>query len=276
MENELTRLQKLAESFFNFAIDFAPSFLGALLLFFIGWKLTNLLIKILTKRSDKKKIDGTVSHFLIDLLGWTLKIIVIISATALMGVQTATFLTILGTAGLAIGLALQGTLANVAGGLLILMLKPFKVNDLIETQGHTGHVKSMQLFVTEIITFQNEVVTIPNAELSNGRIKNYSALGKIRIDLELGVSYNADLELAKKVLLELIENEASVLKSTPPYVGVNAYADSSINLAIQLWVKPEDYWTAYFDVMNKCKNVLDKAKIEIPFPQRVVHIINEK
>jgi small conductance mechanosensitive channel len=276
MEMDINRIEQLSAKLIDLSINYLPRFLGALILLLIGWKIINLLIKVLNKRARKKEIDGTISHFVIDLLGWMLKIIIIITAAAIMGVQTASFLTILGTAGLAVGLALQGTLANVAGGLLILMLKPFKVGDLISTKEHTGYVKSMQLFITVITTFQNETIIIPNAELSNGRIKNFSTLGKIRLEIPIGVSYNTDIEKAREAILELAKKDKRVLAEPVPFVGVEAYADSSINLSIRLWVVPEDYYPVFFSIMNDLKPTLDKINVEIPFPQRVVHISQAK
>jgi small conductance mechanosensitive channel len=275
MVPEISNIEKLVSKLTELSFQFVPRLLGAAILLFLGWKFTNIFLNILNKRSTKRNIDGTLSHFVIDLLGWAMRIILIISAAAILGVETTSFLTVLGTAGLAIGLALQGTLANVAGGLLILLIKPFKVGDLVETKEHTGYVKSITLFVTEIVTFQNEVIIVPNSDLSNGRIKNFSTHDFIRIDMSIGVAYKTDIELARQVLTEMILNEPNVEKSKPPFIAVVDYTDSAIKLTVRAWSTPENYWGLYFILMEKIKKELDKAQIEIPYPQRVVHIVND-
>ena len=185
------------------------------------------------------------------------------------------FVAILGAAGLAVGLALQGSLSNFAGGALILFFKPFRVGDIIEAQGYTGKVQEIQIFITKLLTPDNKTVIIPNGELSNGNIVNYSEEGKIRIDLTVGISYDADIKKAKKVALKTIEKIDGVLEDPGVTVVVTELADSSVNLGIRPWVNIADYWRVYSESLEGIKNAFDKADIGIPYPHQVVHMINK-
>jgi len=190
----------------------------------------------------------------------------------MVGIQTTSFVAILGAAGLAVGLALQGTLGNFAGGVLILLFKPYKVGQLIEAQGHIGWVHEIQIFVTILTTPENKTVIIPNGAISNGNITNYSTLGKIRIDMVFGISYGSDIKKAKTVLENVMKEHPKALKDPAPFVGVLALGDSAVNLAVRPYSAPEDYWDVYFDVYEKGKIALDEASISIPFPQMDVHM----
>jgi small conductance mechanosensitive channel len=241
----------------------------AFLILIVGLWLVKKVIKVTRKVMLKKGIDETLQKFLGDLLGWGLKILVFITAISQVGVETTSFIAILGAAGLAVGLALQGSLANFAGGALIMIFKPFKVGDLVEAQGEIGVVKEIQIFVTKLISPGNKLVIVPNGILSNGNIKNYTELGMLRVDLTFGVSYDADIKKTKEVLMSVMLNNSNVLKDPAPSVNVSELADSSVNFAVRPWATPENYWNVYFGIIEECKYALDKAGIEIPYPHHV-------
>ena len=242
----------------------------AFLILIIGLWLVKKAVKITKNIMEKKGVDVTLQKFLGDLMGWILKILVFITAISQVGIETTSFIALIGAAGLAVGLALQGTLANFAGGALIMMFKPFKVGDLIEAQGHKGTVKEIQIFVTKLNGLQNKLIIIPNGILSNGSIINYNEQGKLRVDLIFGVGYGEDIKKTKEVLLQVLLNNPLVLKDPEPTVNVLELADSSVNFAVRPWSTPENYWKVYFETMEEGKLALDNAGIEIPYPHRVV------
>jgi len=258
------------------ATKYALKILLALVILVIGLWIIKKIVAFIKKIMYKSKIDSTLQHFLGDLISWGLKILLIITALGQLGVQTTSFIAILGAAGLAVGLSLQGALSNFAGGTLIMIFKPFKLEDLIEAQGSIGTVKEIQIFITKILTPDNKTVIIPNGPLSNGIIKNYTEDGKIRVDLTIGISYDADIKKAKDILLKTLSSLPKVMKDPAPSVNVSALADSSVNLAVRPWATPENYWDVYFGALEACKVALDKEKIQIPFPQRDIHIFNHE
>jgi small conductance mechanosensitive channel len=266
--------QEYTESLLNFIkeyrlMDYAFKVIAAILILIIGGWLIKKVVKISQNLMDKKGIDVTLQRFLGDLISWTLKILVFITAISQVGVETTSFIAIIGAAGLAVGLALQGSLANFAGGALIIIFKPFKVGDLIEAQGEIGVVKEIQIFVTKIISPGNKLVILPNGTLSNGNIKNYTELGLLRVDLTFGVSYDADIKKTKEVLMKVLTDNKKVLKDPAPSVNVSELADSSVNFAVRPWAAPADYWDVYFGTVEATKNALDAAGIEIPYPHQV-------
>jgi small conductance mechanosensitive channel len=250
-------------------MDYAFKVVAAIIILIIGLWLTKKIVKITQKLMAKKGVDVTLQKFLGDLISWALKILVFITAISQVGVETTSFIAILGAAGLAVGLALQGSLANFAGGALIMIFKPFKVGDLIEAQGEIGVVKEIQIFVTKIISPGNKLVIVPNGTLSNGNIKNYTELGMLRVDLTFGVSYDADIKKTKEVLMKVLTDNEKVLKDPAPSVNVSELADSSVNFAVRPWATPADYWDVYFGTIEATKYALDKAGIEIPYPHQV-------
>ena len=261
--------QKYLDLTLSFIEKYAVNVIVAILILVIGFWLVKKAVKILVKLMSKKGLDETLQNFLGDLLGWGLKILVIITAISQVGVETTSFIAILGAAGLAVGLALQGSLANFAGGALIMIFRPFKVGDLIEAQGEIGVVKEIQIFVTKLISPGNKLVIVPNGILSNGTIKNYTEEGKLRVDLTFGVGYDEDIKKTKEVLMQVLLNNANVLKNPAPTVNVSELADSSVNFAVRPWSTPENYWNVYFSITEEVKIALDKAEIEIPYPHQV-------
>lgn len=266
------------EKYYDKAVDlvmtYGPKLIGAIVVWIIGSFVIKLLISAFSNLLDKRNVDDSLKPFLKSLVGALLKVLLVLSVLGMMGIEMTSFIAILGAAGLAVGMALSGTLQNFAGGVMILIFKPFKVGDLIEAQGHIGVVKEIQIFVTIILTPENKTVILPNGPLSNGDITNYTVEGLIRVDLSFGISYGANIKDAKEVLMQVMTNHPKVLKDPAPFVGVSELADSSVNLAVRPYAKPEDYWTVYFDVYELGKNALDAANIEIPFPQMDVHVNN--
>jgi small conductance mechanosensitive channel len=269
-------MEEILQKFMEMILLYAPKLALAIITLVIGlWaigKLTNF-VKASMKRS---KMDETLIPFTSHLISWTLKVLLFVSVASMVGIATTSFIAVLGAAGLAIGLALQGSLANFAGGVLILIFKPYKIGDLIEANGHVGTVKEVQIFNTILLTPKNEKVVVPNGPMSNNSLTNYTAEGTRRIDLVIGISYDANIDEARKILLEVMENDENVLTSPSPFVGVDSLGDSSVNLAVRPWTTNENYWDVYFGITEKAKKALDANNISIPFPQRDVHLFEHK
>lgn len=248
----------------------------ALLVFIIGSWLLNRVMKLFDLAMTARKVEVTLHQFLMNLVGILLKVILIIIVASMIGVETASLIAVLGAAGLAIGLALQGSLANFAGGILILFFKPFKAEDVIEAQGFVGRVQEIQIFNTIILTLDNQRVIIPNGLLSNGCVKNLFVEKTRRVDMTFGISYDDDIIKAKTILQSVMDNDERVLKEPAVDIFVSAHADSSINFLVRPWVNSEDYWPVYFGTMEAVKLAFDKEGITIPYPQRDVHLIQPK
>lgn len=254
---------------FSKLIALGGKVLGALVLLIIGLWIIKILMKGVKKLMRKRDLDKSLQGFLTSLIGWALKIFLFVTVAGQLGIETTSFAAIIASAGLAIGMALQGSLANFAGGTLILIFKPFKVGDYIEAQGVQGVVKDIEIFTTKINTVDNKEIIIPNGALSNGNIINYSSEGKRRVDLTFGVSYDADIKETKEVLMSVLNATPNILNDPKPVVLVSELADSSVNFVTRTWVKAEDYWDAYFHITEHTKIALDKAGIEIPYPHSV-------
>jgi small conductance mechanosensitive channel len=263
-------MEKYLEKAETLFIDYAPKIATALAILIIGLFVIGQLVKISKKVMKKGGVDLTLQKFLGNLLGWALKILLIVTVISQLGVETTSFAAILAAAGLAIGLALQGSLANFAGGVLIMIFKPFKLGDLVEAQGEIGVVKEIEIFTTKLTGLSNKEIIIPNASLSNGNIVNYTTEGTRRVDLVIGVSYDADIKKTKEVLMNVLTSHPKVLKDPAPGVTVSELADSSVNFAVRPWCNTEHYWDVYFEVTESVKLELDKAGIEIPYPHQVL------
>ena len=249
--------------------EYGLKVLGAIVVFIIGSWLIRKIIRITGRVMERKKYDESLQKFLLNLLSWSLKVLLIILVISTLGVNVTTFAAVIAAAGLAIGLALQGSLANFAGGVLILIFKPYKIGDLVEAQGELGVVKEIEIFTTKIIGPQNKLIIIPNGAMANGNITNYTAEGKLRVDTVIGVGYDEDIKRTKEVLMEVLTSNPKVLKEPAPSVNVMELADSSVNFAVRPFCKPEDYWAVYFGTYENCKLALDAAGIEIPYPHQV-------
>ena len=251
----------------------------SLLVLIIGFWVIAIIGRALGFAMGKKEIDASLQGYLVKIATVILKIGLIISVASMVGIETTSFVAILGAAGLAIGFALQGSLANFAGGVLLLLLRPFKIGDYIQAQGEEGEVTAIDVFCTTLLTLDNLVVIIPNGPLAGEKMVNLTKEENRRVDLAIGISYSDDIGKAIQVLLESTKNDARILNESgphAPFVGVTEYGDSSINLTFRVWCKTDDYWDVFFDTNKSIKETLDQAKISIPFPQRDVHMINEK
>ena len=253
------------------AFDLGIQLIIALLILIIGFKLVKILEKSLKKEHKLSKIDASVKTFVVSITTIALKVLLFIIAASIVGIPTTSFITILGSAGVAIGLALQGGLSNLAGGLMILIYKPFKVGDYIESNGKEGNVTSITMFYTSLTTLDNKVVQIPNGTLSNNTIVNYSAYPERRLDLQFNVSYDTKIDKVKKVINEVIDKSEYALKDRNNIIRLCKHSDSSLTYAVYVWIKKEDYWNAYFELNENIKEAFDKNNIEIPFPQLDIH-----
>jgi small conductance mechanosensitive channel len=258
--------------FINVLMEYSPRLISATIIFIIGWTAIKLIKKLILRIMTKREMEPTLSKFLADILIWTLKILLFVTVISRLGVENSSFVAIIGAAGLAIGLSLQGSLSNFAGGVLIIMFKPFKVGDFIEAQGVSGTVKQIQIFVTQLTTVDNQMIFVPNGSLSNGNITNYTYADTRRADLTVGISYGSNIKKAKELAMEVLENHPKVLKEPVPMILVKELADSSINLAVRPWANVDDFWEMRSDVLEQIKLKYDENEIEIPFPQRDVHI----
>jgi small conductance mechanosensitive channel len=273
---EELNMEEYASTAINLTLEYAPKLALAIITLIIGLWIISAVTTILGKALIASKTDETLIPFLKSLTSWGLKVLLFISVASMVGIATTSFVAVLGAAGLAIGLALQGSLANFAGGVLLLVFRPYKIGDLIESQGNLGIVKEIQIFNTVLTTFQNKTVVLPNSAVSSNAITNVTANGTIRVDMEVGISYDSNIDEAKKVILDTIAKNDKVLKDPACAVGVNALADSSVNLLVMPWCNTDDYWDVYFGVREDIKKALDANNISIPFPQRDVHIINQE
>jgi len=225
---------------------------------------------------NKRQVDPTIVSFVANMTYIALLVFVVLAALGQLGIQTTSFIAVIGAAGLAIGLALQGSLANFAAGFLMIIFRPFKVGDYIEGAGVGGTVEVIQIFTTQLKTPDNKTVIIPNAALTAGNITNYSAKGTRRVDLVFGIGYGDDIDHAKKVIMDVLAKEERILKDPATTIGVVELADSSVNFAVRPWVKADDYWNVYFDTTENIKKGFDAQGISIPFPQRDVHMYEHK
>jgi small conductance mechanosensitive channel len=246
--------------------------LKAIIVLWIGFKVIKLINNVLLKTLDKKGVDPSLKTFLSSLTGIILKVALILSVTEIVGIKTTSFIAILGAAGLAVGMSLQGALGNFAGGVMILLFKPFKVGDVIEAQGFTGSVKEIQIFCTILNTPDKKTIILPNGSLSSGSIVNYSIEPIRRVDMTFGIGYDDDLKTAKETLQSLVDADSRILKDPESAVLVSELADSSVNFAVRVHVKAEDYWGVYFDFQEKVKLTFDEKKISIPYPQQELHV----
>ncbi len=262
-----------AQEWINYGIDlakeFGPKLLTAIIIYIIGSWVIKRIVKAAKRMMAKSKYDESLQLFLLNMISWTLKIFLILLVISTLGINVTTFAAVIAAAGLAIGLALQGSLSNFAGGVLIMIFKPYKIGDLIEAQGTLGVVKEIEIFTTKLVTPDHKLAIVPNGAMANGNIINYTAEGKMRVDITIGVGYGEDIKTAKEVLLNVLLADDNVLKNPEPSVNVSELADSSVNFAVRPYCKPEHYWDVYFGALENCKLALDKAGIEIPYPHSV-------
>ena len=273
---EVKQYVKLLEEAYAMALDMLPSLLKAGLIFIIGLWVVRFINRMVHRFFERKDYDLTLESFLQSFINISLKGILFVLVITQLGVKSSSLVAVVGAAGLAIGLALQGSLANFAGGVLILIFKPFKVGDWIEAQGVSGTVKDISIFTTKINTFGNQAAIIPNGNLSNHTIVNYNIEETSRDKITVGISYDSNIKDAKDILLRICALHEGILKDPEPVVYVGNLADSAVELSLRFWAKNEDFWDAHFHVMETLKIEFDAAGIEIPFPQRVIHTVGNK
>jgi small conductance mechanosensitive channel len=262
----------LADRIVEFAAAYGPKVIGAIITLLVGFIAITLLRKSMKKAFTRSAMEETLSRFLLSFITIALKVVLVIGVLGMIGVQAASFVAVLGAVTFAIGFALQGSLSNFAGGILIIVFRPFKVGDYIEEGGKEGTVREIQILNTIITTVDNKTVIIPNGPLASSVVTNYSREETRRVDITIGVSYNASIPQVKEALISTARAHGKVLESPEPFARVKELGDSSVNFAMRVWVNTPDYWDVYFDLTEQVKEELDRRDISIPFPQMDVHL----
>ncbi len=260
------------EALTGLAITYGLQLLSAIATLVIGLYVVSIIVKVAGKVFERSNVDVSLTGFLSSMISILLKIMVYISAIGMLGVEMTSFIAILGAAGLAVGMALSGTLQNFAGGVMILLFKPYKVGDFIEAQGFAGTVKEIQIFVTVMTTGDNKTILIPNGPLANGSMINYSTQATRRVDFTFGIAYGDDIDKAYGVLRGLIEADERILKDPGPFMGLSQLADSSVNITMRVWVNAADYWAVHFKMNEEVYKSFADAGLSIPFPQMDMHV----
>ncbi len=255
-------------------IDLAGKIVGALVIFYGGRWLVGLAVRALRKVMQRQEVDRTLETFVCNLVRMALLVVVIIAAISALGIQTASFIAIFGAAGLAVGLALQGSLSNFAAGVLIVLFRPYKVGDWVEAAGISGAVEQVQILTTVLKTGDNKQIIVPNSQIMDSIITNYSANDTRRVDMVVGVSYDDDLDKVRKTVEELVAADDRILDEPACTIAVSELADSSVNFVVRPWVKTSDYWGVMFDLTEAIKKRFDQDGISFPFPQQDVHLYN--
>lgn len=269
---DLGSLDISSEVLLAFSMTYGPRIIGSVLTLLLGLWLAGLAGKLVKGMLNRGKVDPSLGSFLSSLLSILLKVLVYITALGVLGIEMTSFIAILGAAGLAIGLALSGTLQNFAGGVMILFFKYFKVGDFIEAQGYMGSVREIQIFVTILTTPDNKTIILPNGPLATGSLINFSAQATRRVDWTFGIACGDDVDKAYAVLGKLIADDERILKDPAPFMAVSALADSSVNILVRAWVNAADFWPVHFKMNEMVYKTFDKEGLNIPFPQRDVHV----
>lgn len=267
---------QLMQSGLDLLIQYGPKLLAAIAIFFIGKIVARWVKRIVTRIMTKGNVDPLIIGFTSSIAYMAMMVFVVVATLGQIGIQTTSFIAILGAAGLAIGLALQGSLANFAAGFLLIIFRPFQVGDVVEAAGVTGKVDLIQIFTTTLKTPDNKTIIIPNAKLGGDNIINYSTQATRRVDMTVGVSYDADLKEVRNILEDIVSKEGRILSDPAHQIVVGELADNSVNFFLRAWVKSEDYWDVYFAANETVKLRLDEAGIGIPYPQRDVHLYEHK
>lgn len=267
----MDKLEGITENAWHLIITYGPRALMALLVLVMGLWVIGMVGRGMNKMMERRNVEPSLIPFLRGLATTLLKVMLVISVIQMVGIETTSFIAVLGAAGLAVGLALSGTLQNFAGGVMILVFKPFKVGDVIEAQGHLGTVHSIQIFNTILKTPDNKTVILPNAPVSSGALVNFSTEAQRRVDLTFGIGYGDDIDKARDVIKAIYTAEDRVLKDPAPFIAVSELADCSVNFVVRLWVKSPDYWSVHFNMIEQVKKRFDSAGISIPFPQMDVY-----
>ena len=266
-----TRLERMIDKLLEQGASLGLTLIKAFLIFIIGHYLIKLINKIIKRILARRDIEMSVKTFVGSLVNVVLTILLIISVVGALGVQTASFAALLASAGVAVGMALSGNLSNFAGGLIILLFKPFKVGDYIEGQGTGGTVKEIQIFHTILVTIDNRTVYIPNGALSSGAVVNFSRQDTRRIEWTFGVDYGENYDKVKQVIESILARETRILPDPVPFIALNTLADSSVNVIVRVWVKSENYWNVYYDINQAVYTTFNEQGIDFPFPQLTIH-----
>lgn len=272
MEEKLDKGMDIVNDLWELLMEFGPKLVGAVLVLIVGLWVIKIINKNISRLFDKRNVDESLKPFLKSLISVLLKALLVISVMGMAGIEMTSFIALLGAAGLAVGMALSGTLQNFAGGVMILVFKPFRVGDFLEAQGYTGTVSEIQIFNTILKTLDNKTVIIPNGGLSTGSMTNYSTEPRRRVDWTFGIAYGDNAEKAKQVLLKLMQEDERILKDPEPFVALSELGDSSVNFATRAWVNSADYWGVFFDMNEKVYTQFEKEGLSIPFPQMDVHL----
>ncbi len=270
----MLNIEELTLTAQEFILTYGIKLIGAVATLIIGLWIVNLIISRLGKVMTKANVDASLIPFLKSLLNIGMKVAVVITAASVASIEMTSFVAILGAAGLAVGLALQGTLQNFAGGVIILLLKPFKVGDFVDTASYAGTVKEIQIFYTIMVTPDNKTIIIPNGSLANSSLTNFSTMPQRRVDFSFGIGYGDDFEKAKGIISSIIEADERIHKDPAPFVRVGELANSSVNITTRVWVDAPEYWNVYFDMLETVKTRFDRENINIPYPQMDVHVKN--
>ena len=272
----LEQLNGYAEQAYQMILEYGLQLVGAIVALIIGLIVIKQISNGFSKLLEKRDVDVSLRPFLGGLVNALLKVLLIVSILGMVGIEMTSFIAILGAASLAIGLALSGTLQNFAGGVLILIFKPFKVGDWVDMQNYSGTVNAINIINTILKTPDNKTIIIPNGPISTGSVTNYSTEPRRRVDWTVGIGYGDSIDKARKIMLDILEADARVLKDPEPFIKVTALADSSVNFTVRVWVEAADYWPLYFDFNEAVYNQFNAQGINIPFPQMDVHVHNEK
>ncbi len=276
MEGDIASLTEgtldMAETAIDVGMEYGPPLLLAILTLIIGLWVINRIVALMARGMEARKVEATLSGFLRNLASIGLKVLLLLSVAGMVGIETTSFVAVLAAAGFAVGLALQGSLGNFAGGVLILLFRPFKVGEVIEAQGVLGTVREIQIFNTILKTFDNRTIIVPNGSLSNGIITNMSREDNRRVEWTFGVSYDDDIRKVKDTLEELLTQGERILGDPAPTVVLSEFADSSVNFMVRAWVNAGDLWPVFWDLNERVKQAFDEREISIPFPQRDVHL----
>lgn len=260
----------------DLSISLGSKLLIAIIVFFIGRWLVRKCCRLVVRIMEKKQVEASLFSFIRSLVNITLNFLFVIILISILGIETSSFIALFASAGVAVGMALSGTLQNFAGGVMILLFKPFKVGDFIEAQGQSGTVKEIQIFNTIVATADNKIIIIPNGGLSTGIMKNYSKEENRRVDWEFGIGYGDSYDKAKMVITKLIESDSRILKDPAYFIALTSLGESSVNIVVRAWVKAPDYWGVFFDMNEKVYKTFAEENLSIPFPQMDVHLYQEK
>lgn len=266
-----TEVNKYVDMAIQYSTEYGIKVIGAIAIFVIGKWVAKKLSGFIKKMMERGELDTTLSAFITSVIDILLMVVVVLAAINNLGIDTTSFIAILGAAGLAIGLALQGTFGNIGAGVILILFRPFEVGNFVSIAGESGTVEAITLFNTTLLTPDNKVILIPNSAVASGNITNFSKKEERRVDFVFGIGYDDDLKLAKATLQEIIDADTRILKDPASFIGVGELADSSVNFTVRVWVKASDYWGVHFDTIEKVKLTFDEKGISIPYPQMDLH-----